>query len=101
MDWKYLPIFPQSASNFAPHVDGLYAYLVTVSAFFSAMIAIVIVTFAFKYRRKSDSEIPVPLNEHGAGSMLLEITWSVIPLLLSLVMFAWGRSEERRVGKEC
>ena len=90
MDWKYLPIFPESASNFAPHVDALYAYLVAVSAFFSIMIAVVIVAFAFKYQRKSDSEIPVPLNEHGAGSMLLEITWSVIPLLLSLVMFGWG-----------
>ncbi len=32
----------------------------------------------------------IPLNDHGAGSMLLEITWSVIPLLLSLVMFGWG-----------
>jgi cytochrome c oxidase subunit 2 len=90
MDSKFLPIFPESASNFAPHVDALYAYLVAVSAFFSIMIAIVIVAFAFKYRRKSEAEIPVPLNEHGAGSMLLEITWSVIPLLLSLVMFGWG-----------
>jgi cytochrome c oxidase subunit II len=90
MDWKYLPIFPESASNFAPHVDALYAYLVSVSAFFSIMIAIVIVAFAVKYRRKSDSEIPPPLNEHGAGGMILEITWSVIPFLLSLVMFGWG-----------
>jgi cytochrome c oxidase subunit 2 len=90
MDWKYIPVFPESASNFAPHVDALYAYLVAVSAFFSVMIAIVIVIFAYKYRRKSESEVPVPLNEHGAGSMLLEITWSVIPLLLSLVMFGWG-----------
>jgi len=90
MEWKYLPIFPESASNFAPHVDALYAYLVAVSAFFSIAIAIVIVTFAVKYRRRSASEVPVPLNEHGAGSIILEITWSVIPLLLSLIMFAWG-----------
>jgi cytochrome c oxidase subunit II len=90
MDWKYLPIFPESASNFAPHVDALYAYLVIISAFFSIAIAIVIVAFAFNYKRKSDSEIPVPIDEHGAGNMLLEITWSVIPLLLSLVMFGWG-----------
>jgi len=90
MDWTYLPIFPESASNFSPHVDALYAYLVTVSAFFSILIAVAIVTFAFKYRRKSESEVPIPLNDHGAGSMLLEITWSVIPLLLSLVMFGWG-----------
>ena len=90
MDWKYLPIFPESASNFAPHVDALYAYLVAVSAFFSIAIAVVIVLFAYKYQRKSESEVPIPLNEHGAGSMILEITWSVIPLMLSLVMFGWG-----------
>jgi cytochrome c oxidase subunit 2 len=90
MDWKYLPIFPESASNFAPHVDALYAYLVAVSAFFSILIAAAIVLFAYKYQRKSESEIPVPLNEHGAGSLILEVTWSVIPLMLSLVMFGWG-----------
>jgi cytochrome c oxidase subunit 2 len=90
MDWNYLPIFPHSASNFAPRIDALYAYLVTVSAFFSILIASLIVFFAVKYRRKSESEIPAPMDEHSAGGMLLEITWSVIPLLLSLVMFGWG-----------
>jgi cytochrome c oxidase subunit 2 len=90
MDWNFLPIFPHSASNFAPQVDSLYAYLVLVSAFFSILIAILIVAFAIKFRRKSESEIPAPVDEHSTGGMILEITWSVIPLLLSLVMFGWG-----------
>ncbi len=32
------------------------------------------------------------MNDHSIGGMVLEIAWSVIPLGLSLVMFAWGAS---------
>jgi cytochrome c oxidase subunit 2 len=42
--------------------------------------------FAIKYRRRSDSDRP-PLIP---GSLPLEITWSVVPFLVMLIMFAWG-----------
>ena len=32
------------------------------------------------------------MDEHSIGGMILEIVWSVIPLGLSMVMFAWGAS---------
>ena len=35
---------------------------------------------------------PAPVDEHSIGGMILEIVWSVIPLGLSMVMFAWGAS---------
>ena len=82
-------LFPDAASSIAGSVDGLYAYMVLVSAFFSLLIAILVVYFAIKYRRKDD-HIPEPADEHSIGGMILEIVWSVIPLGLSLVMFAWG-----------
>ncbi len=45
------------------------------------------IVFAFKYRRRSpDDPPPKPIH----GSIPLEITWSVIPFWLMLVMFAWG-----------
>ena len=88
---KSFQIFPESASTIAGHVDALYAYLVLVSAFFSLLIAFCVVYFAVKYRRRGD-EIPRPMDEHSIGGMILEIVWSVIPLGLSLVMFAWGAS---------
>jgi len=81
--------FPEAASTIAGSVDGLYAYLVIVSAFFTLLVAFLVVFFSIKYRKKDDS-IPKPVDEHSIGGMLLEITWSVIPLGLSLIMFAWG-----------
>jgi len=84
-------LFPDAASSIAGTVDGLYAYMVLVSAFFSLLIAVLVVYFAIKYRRKDD-HVPKPVDEHSIGGMLLEIVWSVIPLGLSLVMFAWGAS---------
>ena len=33
------PIFPESASTIAPHVDALLAFLLAITAFFSLLIA--------------------------------------------------------------
>jgi cytochrome c oxidase subunit 2 len=89
MSEKSFQLFPESASNFAGTVDGLYLYLVLLSAFFSLLIAFLVVFFAVKYRRKGN-EIPLPVDEHGVGGMVLEIVWSVIPLGLSMIIFVWG-----------
>jgi len=91
MPERSFQLFPDSASSIAGQVDGLYTYLVVVSAFFSLLIAFLVVFFAVKYRRRGD-EIPEPVDEHSIGGMILEIVWSIIPLGLSMVMFAWGAS---------
>jgi cytochrome c oxidase subunit 2 len=67
-------------------VDALYAFLVIVSAIMTGIIFVSIFLFAIKYRRRSESEIPQPIH----GGLLLETAWSVGPLLIMLVMFAWG-----------
>jgi cytochrome c oxidase subunit 2 len=85
MNWQ-VPLFPEAASAIAPEVDLLYLFLIGVSVFFSVGIAVAIVWFCIKYRRRSEDEIP----PHIHGNNLLEITWSVIPLLIALVMFFWG-----------
>jgi cytochrome c oxidase subunit II len=86
MQTNFIPLFPDQASTIAGSVDSLYAYLVAVTAFFSLLIAVLIVVFAIKYRRTSEDFIPGPVH----GGIALEIIWSVIPLGLSLIMFAWG-----------
>ncbi len=92
MEPKSFQLFPESASNFAPSVDGLYTYMIVVSAFFSLLVAFLIIFFAIKYRARPGMGVPKPVDEHSIGGMVLEIAWSVIPLGLSLVMFAWGAS---------
>ena len=77
--------------------------MVVVSAFFSLLVAFLIVFFAVKYRKRPGQGVPKPVNDHSIGSMILEIAWSVIPLGLSLVMFAWGASimfQESRPPKD-
>jgi cytochrome c oxidase subunit II len=81
-----LPFFPQQASAQAGQVDAIYFFMVAVTAFFSLLIAALIATFAFKYRRRNDDEIGEAIH----GSLALELLWTIIPLGIVMVMFAWG-----------
>jgi cytochrome c oxidase subunit 2 len=83
-----VPFSPEQASTFAPHVDALYVYLVTLTAFFTLAISAAIIFFAVKYRRRRADELPRPI----AGSMVLELTWTIIPLLIAMTIFVWGAS---------
>ncbi len=72
----------------AGSVDSLYTFLVVVSTFFSLLIAGSIIYFAIRYRRRSETERPGPVS----GGMTLEILWTVIPFVLTMIMFGWGAS---------
>ncbi len=84
--WKDLPLYPEQASTIAQPVDLLYFFLIAVSAFFALVISVLIVIFASKYRKSR----PDAKSAHIEGSTLLEVIWTVIPLGLTMVMFAWG-----------
>jgi len=83
-----LPLFPVEASTVAPRVDHLLYFMLAVAAFFTLAIFFSIFYFAIKYRRRSESELPVVSHD----GMTLEIAWTVIPFLLTMVMFVWGAS---------
>ncbi|HWS54284.1 MAG TPA: cytochrome c oxidase subunit II, partial [Pyrinomonadaceae bacterium] len=83
-----VPFAPEQASTVAPEVDALYAYLVLITIFFSTVITLCIIYFAIAYRRRHAAEVPRPRH----GSMILEVTWTVIPLLISMTIFVWGAS---------
>jgi cytochrome c oxidase subunit II len=84
--FENFPLFPQSASTMSGQVDAIFIFLVIVSLFFSLVIAGMIIYFAVKYRRRSPEDRPEAVH----GSILLELTWSIIPLLIALFIFAWG-----------
>jgi cytochrome c oxidase subunit 2 len=79
-------IFPEQASTMATRVDALYFFLVALTAFFTILISAAVVYFAIKYRRKAKEEAGVPVH----GAMWLEVTWTVIPLLIVLFIFGWS-----------
>src|SRR5215813_2620538 len=81
-----MPLYPEQASNFAPNVDALMAYITAVCVFFAVAITAAIIIFFFKYQRKKPGEIGVPIH----GDSRLEALWLVIPAILALTMFAGG-----------
>lgn len=84
---KYnLPLFPPQASTIAPQVDALYYFLVAVSAFFIVLIFSLVIYFATKYRRSEGR--PAAVHENPR----LELLWTVVPLGLTMIIFAWGAS---------
>src|SRR5450755_1460994 len=83
--WKNLPLFPEQASSMASQVDGLYFLLIAVSAFFTLHIFALVFLFAVKYRKSAH-----PKPQHIEGSLPLELTWTLIPLGISMIFFAWG-----------
>ena len=72
----------------ASRVDNLYFFLLGLTAFFSLLIAGLIVAYAIKFRRRSPDSIGAVIH----GGLMLEITWSVIPLIITMVLFVWGAS---------
>jgi cytochrome c oxidase subunit 2 len=80
-----IPLFPPTASEQAGKIDALYWFLVAVSAIMTILIFACIILFAWKYRRRPGVE-PTQIE----GSTKLELTWSILPFLVMLVMFAWG-----------
>jgi cytochrome c oxidase subunit 2 len=81
-----LPFFPEQASNFAGNVDALFAFILLTCLFFAVLVTLLIIVAALKYKRKSASEV----GSADHGNMVLEVGWTVIPLVIALGMFAWG-----------
>jgi cytochrome c oxidase subunit II len=79
------PLWPARASTTAGSVDALYIFLVALSLFMSVAIFTMICIFALRYRRRKGREA-----EQIEGSNVLEFTWSAIPLVIFLFIFAWG-----------
>ncbi|MFN7976169.1 MAG: cytochrome c oxidase subunit II [Acidobacteriota bacterium] len=83
---RQLPLFPERASSLAASVDALVFTSLGIAVFFGLLIAILIVGFAIKFRRRSRHEV----GRAYKAPTSLEIAWTVLPLVISLGMFAWG-----------
>jgi cytochrome c oxidase subunit 2 len=77
---------PPAASSIADDVDKLYFVLTGITLFFTVLIFSIIFYFMIKYRRRSDDEIP----EATHTPMALELTWTIIPSLICVVLFVWA-----------
>jgi cytochrome c oxidase subunit II len=83
--WNF-PLFPDAASSMADQVDALYFFLIAVSLFFTVVIFAGCAYFAIAFQRRDEAFVPAGQKDN----MILEVAWSVIPFLITLIMFAWG-----------
>ena len=69
----------------AGRVDALYIFLLIVCGMMTLLIFLCLAYFAARFRHR-----PGVRAEQIEGSTALEITWSAIPFLIFIVIFAWG-----------
>jgi cytochrome c oxidase subunit II len=79
-------MLPPQRSTLAEGTDALFNFINVTSIILLIGITIAIIYFAWKYRRRSENDV-TPVITHNAT---LEITWSVIPLILVMIVFGWG-----------
>jgi len=69
----------------ARNVDALYIFLLIVCGMMTLLIFVCLVYFSARFRHR-----PGVRAEQIEGSTPLEITWSAIPFVIFMVIFAWG-----------
>ena len=77
---------PPPDSTTAGSVDALFYFVLWVSVFFFFLIVGLTVFFVIRYRERPGVTPEKSVNHNTA----LEITWSVIPLIIVIVIFYWG-----------
>lgn len=85
---------PRNASTVASSVDGLFNFILLLSAIFFVLIIGATALFAVKYRAKDPHQKTSPL----AHSIKLEIVWAAIPAVLLLAIFTWGFSSWMKIN---
>lgn len=83
-----IPLFPEQASTFAKDVDALYLFIVAISVIFAIGVTAAVIIFGIVYRRRHEGEVGARIE----GNLPLELLWSIIPTIISMVMFGWGAS---------
>lgn len=78
-------LLPNAASTAAQRVDAVFFFLCTIAAFFTLLIFCLIVILAIRYRRRSAEPPPIVHPSYA-----LEVAWTVIPFIITMVIFFWG-----------
>lgn len=73
------------ASNFVQGVDTAFLVILGISFLFLIGLTVVMIVFIFKYNKKRH-----PKATQIEGSVKLEIIWTIVPFLLTMLMFYYG-----------
>ena len=79
-------LLPESASNVAQGIDDVTMFILYVSIISFVGVIGAMCWFVYKYRRKTDNDEVSKVTHH----FWLEVTWTLIPLILVMFMFWYG-----------
>lgn len=85
-DHAALQLWPVAASAKAVETDQLILAFTVLTLALTVPVFIAITWFALRYREGSEAD----RSPSGIRSNLIEISWMLIPFLLTLVFFVWG-----------
>ncbi|HWP39378.1 MAG TPA: cytochrome c oxidase subunit II [Tepidisphaeraceae bacterium] len=78
---------PPAASTVAGSVDGLFYFVFWITVIFLALVSALVIAFVIKYRYRADRPEAEDAPAHNTA---LELTWTVIPTVLVLMIFYFG-----------
>lgn len=87
-------LLPESASTLSSNVDSLFYFLFWGSVIIFVGMVIVGAWFAYKYKRTATNQ---KAEEHMIHNTALEVSWTVIPLIIVMIIFAWGYKDYLRL----
>jgi cytochrome c oxidase subunit 2 len=82
-----LPLFPEQASAVAGRIDDLFLFLLALTGAVAFGVCILIIAFSVRYRRRESASAATP---RITGATWMEVTWSVVPMLIFIGIFWWG-----------
>ena len=78
---------PKQASTVAPTSDAIFYAVYWITVFFTVLITVLVVAFTLKYRHRKGESV----KESSAGhSTTLELTWTIIPTIIVLILYYYG-----------
>jgi len=83
---KAQSFMPTEGTEIAKQVDNLYGFLLITSFIACVLVIGGMIYFVRKYKRNSETDKTAYISHNTT----LEFLWSFIPLVIFLVVFAWG-----------
>lgn len=78
---------PTQASSIAASTDWLFYFIFIICVFFTVLVTAVMIYFVWKYRHVEGKPAP---GKSAGHSTALEITWTIIPTLIVILVFFYG-----------
>lgn len=94
MDSTTTSWLPSVSSTTAGDVDALFNFILYAGGVMFAIVVGAVALFVWRYRRRGKAGLTSGVDH----SLSLEITWTLIPVILILIVFFWGFNDYMRMN---